>query len=327
MLAAAAARHGGDLSLDPWELSADRYLSDGVTITDEERERLVGEYDAALLGALGDPRVPDGRHARDILLGLRFRADLYINFRPCRLLAPELSPLRTPDPSTHIVFFRENTEGLYAGVGGSLRAGTPDEVATEQSVNTYRGVERIVRAAFRYARDHGRSRVTMVDKANVLRYEGGLWRRVFAEVGDEYPEIERETMYVDAMAMDLVRRPERYDVVVTSNLFGDILSDLGAQVTGGLGLAPSGNLHPGKWALFEPVHGSAPDIAGRGIANPLAAVACAALTLEHLGMAGAAEEVGECIEASIAQGVTTPDQGGSSSTREVGEWMIGRLAE
>ena len=326
VLAAAVAKHGGDVSLEPWDLSADRFLREGVTITDEERDRLVGECDAALLGALGDPRVPDGKHARDILLGLRFLADLYINFRPCRLLAPELSPLRNPDPSTDIVFFRENTEGLYVGAGGALRAGTADEVATEQSVNTFKGVERIIRAAFDYAREHGRARVTMVDKANVLRYEGGLWRRVFAEVGDEYPEIERDAMYVDAMAMDLVRRPERYDVVVASNLFGDILTDLGAQVTGGIGLAPSGNLHPGKWALFEPVHGSAPDIAGRGVANPLAAVACVALALEHLGMAAAAKDVGECIETSLAEGVSTPDQGGTWSTRGVGEWMVARLA-
>ncbi len=326
VLASAAARHGLQVTLDRWDLSADRYLRDGVTITDEERDRLIGEYDVALLGALGDPRVPDNAHARDILLGLRFSADLYINFRPCRLLVPALSPLRDPDPDTDIVFFRENTEGLYAGVGGSFKTGSRDEIATEQSVNTWKGVDRIVRAAFAHAACAGRRRVTLVDKANVLRYEGGLWRRVFAEVGAGYPDIAQDVMYVDAMAMDLVRRPHRYEVVVTSNLFGDILSDLGAQVTGGLGLAPSGNVNPGSWALFEPVHGSAPDIAGRGTANPVAAVGCVSLSLTHLGVDEAAADVDACIAASIREGVTTPDLGGNATTRGVGEWMAARLA-
>ena len=327
VLEAAAERHGAALTLHHWDLCADRYLREGITITDEERNRLVGEYDAALLGALGDPRVPDNVHARDILLGLRFFADLYINYRPCRLVVPALSPLRDPDPATHIVFFRENTEGLYAGLGGSFKTGTPDEVAVEESINTYKGVERIVRAAFEHADRTSRGRVTLVDKANVLSHEGGLWRRVFAEVGAGFPGIARDAMYVDAMAMDLVRRPQRYEVVVTSNLFGDILSDLGAQVTGGLGMAPSGNLNPGSWALFEPVHGSAPDIAGKGIANPLAAVGCAALVLRWLGLEAAAADVDACVPESIREGVTTPDLGGAATTREVGEWMAGRLRD
>lgn len=326
VLAAVAARHGLQITLDHWDLGADRYLRDGVTITEEERKRLIGEYDVALLGALGDGRVPDNAHARDILLGLRFSADLYINFRPCRLLVPALSPLRDPDPGTDIVFFRENTEGLYAGVGGSFKTGTRDEIATEQSVNTWKGVQRIVQAAFAHAACAGRGRVTLVDKANVLQYEGGLWRRVFADVGAGHPDIAQDVMYVDAMAMDLVRRPQRYEVVVTSNLFGDILSDLGAQVTGGLGLAPSGNVNPGSWALFEPVHGSAPDIAGRGIANPIAAVGCVGLSLTYLGLDEAAADANECIAASIREGVTTPDLGGTATTRGVGEWMVARLA-
>ncbi len=327
VLAEAAERHGFALTLDHWDLGAERYLREGVAITDEERDRLVGEYDAALLGALGDPRVPDNVHARDILLGLRFFADLYVNFRPCKLIVPALSPLRDPDPATDIVFFRENTEGLYAGLGGSFKTGTPDEVATEESLNTWKGVERIVRSAFEHAAGTSRGRVTLVDKANVLAYEGALWRRVFAEVGADFPGIAQDAMYVDAMAMDLVRRPQRYEVVVTSNLFGDILSDLGAQVTGGLGLAPSGNLNPGFWALFEPVHGSAPDIAGRGIANPLAAVGCAALLLAHLDFDTAAADVDACIADSIREGVTTPDLGGGATTREVGEWMVARLRD
>lgn len=325
VMRAAAEKHGLALTLDTWDLGADRYLRDGTTLTPADRDRLVGDYDAALLGAIGDPRVPDNVHARDILLGLRVFADLYINYRPCKLLAPALSPLRNPDPATDIVFFRENTEGLYAGLGGSLRTGTTEEVAVEESLNTYRGVERIVRAAFEHARAAGRTRVTLVDKANVLSYEGGLWRRVFAEVGSAFPEIGRDAMYVDAMAMDLVRQPQRYEVVVTSNLFGDILSDLAAQVTGGLGLAPSGNINPGSWALFEPVHGSAPDIAGKGIANPVAAVACVGLAFAHLGMEEAAADVDGCILASFGEGVTTPDLGGSATTQEVGRWMAARL--
>ena len=327
VLAAAAHRHGLDLALDRWDLSADRYLRDGVSITDEERDRLVRDYDAALLGALGDPRVPDHAHIRDILLGLRFHADLYVNFRPCKLFIPALSPLRDPDPATDIVFFRENTEGLYTGLGGRFKAGTTEEVATQESLNTFHGVERIVRAAFEHAAATGRGRVTLVDKANALVHEGALWRRVFAEVGSGFPDIAQDAMYVDAMAMDLVRRPQRYEVVVTSNLFGDILSDLGAQVTGGLGLAPSGNINPGSWALFEPVHGSAPDIAGQGIANPLAAVGCVALALAYLAMDQAAAAVDECIMASIREGVTTPDLGGTATTSEVGDWMAARLRD
>ena len=327
VMRAAAEKHGLDLTLDDWDLGADRYLRDGTTLTPEDRDRLVGDYDAALLGALGDPRVPDNVHAHDILLGLRFFADLYINYRPCKLLVPALSPLRRPDPSTDVVFFRENTEGLYAGLGGSFKTGTTDEVAIEESLNTYKGVERIVRAAFEHASATGRTSVTLVDKANVLAYEGGLWRRVFAEVGGEFPAIDRDAMYVDAMAMDLVRRPQRYEVVVTSNLFGDILSDLAAQVTGGLGLAPSGNINPGSWALFEPVHGSAPDIAGKGVANPVAAVACVSLVFEHLGMDEAAADVDDCIRASFEADVTTPDLGGAATTGEVGGWMAARLLD
>ena len=327
VMRAAAEKHGLDLTLDEWDLGADRYLRDGTTLTPEDRDRLVGDYDAALLGALGDPRVPDNVHAHDILLGLRFFADLYINYRPCKLLVPALSPLRRPDPSTDVVFFRENTEGLYAGLGGSFKTGTTDEVAIEESLNTYKGVERIVRAAFEHASATGRRSVTLVDKANVLAYEGGLWRRVFAEVGGEFPAIDRDAMYVDAMAMDLVRRPQRYEVVVTSNLFGDILSDLAAQVTGGLGLAPSGNINPGSWALFEPVHGSAPDIAGKGVANPVAAVACVSLVFAHLGMDEAAADVDDCIRASFEADVTTPDLGGTATTGEVGGWMAARLLD
>ena len=325
VLEAVADKHGLHVALDSWDLGADRYLRDGTTLPAGERDRLVDEYDAALLGAIGDPRVPSNVHARDILLGLRFHADLYVNYRPCRLLAPSLCPLSNAPHEIDIAFFRENTEGLYAGVGGRFKAGTPDEIAVQESVNTWKGVERIVRAAFEHATRAGRERVTLVDKANALVHEGALWRRVFDEVGDEWPEVRRDAVYVDAMAMDLVRRPERYEVVVASNLFGDILSDLGAQITGGLGLAPSGNIHPGSWAFFEPTHGSAPDIAGTGTANPLAAIRCVVLLLEWLGCSAAGDDVEAAVVASVEAGVATPDLGGTATTREVGDWIAARV--
>ncbi len=312
---------GQNFELVDWDLGADRYLRDGVTITEGEFAALASDYDAILLGALGDPRVPGNEHARDILLGLRFRLDLYVNFRPCVLLDPRLCPLEGVKGPLRIEIFRENTEGIYTGLGGTLRQGTPDEVAIEEDVNTRQGVERIIRAAFEFAREHDRPRVTLVDKANAMRHAGGLWRRTFAEVGEAYPELERDAMYVDATVMDLVRRPVRYSVIVTSNLFGDIVSDLAAEVTGGLGLAPSANVHPGRHALFEPVHGSAPDIAGTGRANPLGAIRCIGLMLDHLGYQDAAGSVEEAVVRSVARGRTTPDLGGSLTTEDVGTWI------
>jgi 3-isopropylmalate dehydrogenase len=314
-----------DLELIDWDLGAERYLREGVTITDEEFASLA-EYDAVLLGALGDPRVPGNEHAKDILLGMRFKLDLYVNYRPCVLLSPELSPLKNVDGPLRLEIFRENTEGAYTGMGGSFKTGTPDEIAIEEDVNTWKGVERIVRAAFDFADTRGRSRVTLVDKANAQRHAGGLWRRVFAEVGARYPAIEQDAMYVDAMAMDLIRRPQRYQVIVASNLFGDIVSDLAAEVTGGLGLAPSANIHPGRNALFEPVHGSAPDIAGRGTANPIGAIRCVSLMLDHFGRGELAARVEAAVAASIEHGRTTPDLGGQLSTAEVGKWIMEQIA-
>lgn len=320
-------RHGLDLELRHWDLGAERYLREGITITEEELGSLAEDHDAILFGALGDPRISDDAPTREILLGLRFRLDLYVNYRPCRLLDPALSPLReVADEGIGIEVFRENTEGIYVNLGGALGRGTPSEVAIQEDVNTRKGVERIVRAAFEHARKHRRPRVTLVDKANAMPVAGSLWRRVFSEVGAEFPEVDRNAMYVDAMVMDLVRRPERYSVLVTSNLFGDIVSDLTAILVGGLGLAPSANLHPGRHGLFEPVHGSAPDIAGSGRANPLAAVSSAALLLEHLGFDDAAREVDEAVAAAVREGRTTPDLGGELSTSDVGDWLCERLA-
>jgi len=325
VLEACARASGTGYELVDWDLGADRYLRDGVTITDEEFRSLAEDHDAVLLGALGDPRVPGNEHAKDILLGMRFRLDLYVNYRPCTLLAPELCPLRDVDPSLRLEIFRENTEGEYTGMGGTFKTGTPDELAIEENIATRKGVERLVRAGFEHAREKGRPRVTLVDKANAMRHVGGLWRRVFQEVGREFADIEQDAMYVDAMAMDLVRRPERYSVIVAPNLFGDIVSDLAAEITGGLGLAPSANIHPGRHALFEPVHGSAPDIAGQGIANPVGAIRCVGLLLEHFGDAEGAERVHEAVVASIREDQTTPDLGGTLGTTGVGDWIVGRL--
>ena len=314
-----------DLDLQELDLGAERYLRDGVTITDEEFSSLAEDYDAILLGALGDPRVPSNVHARDILMGLRLRLDLYVNFRPCVTLDPSLCPLKRVNGPICLEIFRENTEGPYVDLGGAYKEGTADEVAVQEDLSTRRGVERIIRAAFDYAMSKGRELVTMVDKANAMPITGSLWRRTFEEVGRDYPDIDRNMMYVDAMAMDLVRCPERYSVIVTSNLFGDILSDLAAEITGGLGLAPSANVHPGRHALFEPVHGSAPDIAGKGTANPMGAIRCASLLLDHLGYVAESAAVEGAVRRALKQGVTTPDLGGDNTTAEVGEWICEAL--
>lgn len=311
---------GVALELEEWPHGADLYLQTGKTMVDAEFAALRDGYDAILLGALGDPRVPGNQHARDILLGLRFRLDLYVNFRPVRLLDSRFCPLKDKgEEDVDFVIFRENTEGVYVGMGGVFKAGTPDEVAIQEDVNTRKGVERIVRAAFEYARGHGVERVTMADKANAMEFAGGLWRRVFAEVGSEFPDIKREAAYVDMLAMDLIRRPERYRVIVTGNLFGDILSDLGSQLAGGLGLAASANLHPGRTSLFEPVHGSAPEMAGRGVANPIAAILSAALMLRHLGHGEAADRVEAAVRRAVRAGETTADLGGSLGTEAAGD--------
>jgi 3-isopropylmalate dehydrogenase len=317
-----------ELVLDEWDLGAERYLRTGVSITEQEMARLGSEYDAILLGALGDPRVPSNDHARDILLGLRFGLDLFVNLRPVRLIDAAFSPLRgVRAEDVDLIIFRENTEGIYLGLGGRFKAGTPDEIAIEEDLNTRRGVERIVRAAFAHARAAGRRKVTLADKANAMRHAGGLWRDVFAAVAAEHPDIETDAMYVDALALDLVLRPARYDVIVTNNIFGDILSDVAAALVGGLGLAPSANLHPGRTGLFEPVHGSAPDLAGRNVANPVAAILTAALMLRELGLAGAAGEVEAAVYGSIREGRTTPDLGGPLGTDQVGDWICGALTE
>ncbi len=309
-----------------FDWGADKFLNEGVTLPAGALEMLTNEFDAILAGAFGDPRVPTNQHAEDILLGMRRGLDLYINLRPVRLLDSRLTPLRDRQAGDiDFVVFRENTEGAYCGAGGFLKKGTAHEIATQEELNTRRGVERIIVAAFEYARAQGRKRVTMADKSNVQRFGGDLWQRVFKEVSARYPDLEANHQYVDAMAMFMVLDPAQYDVIVSNNLFGDILTDLGAAVQGGLGLAASGNIHPGKVSLFEPVHGSATALAGKGLANPVGAILTLAMMLEYLGFQSESSAIERAVRESIANNETTRDLGGELSTRQAGEAIAMRV--
>jgi 3-isopropylmalate dehydrogenase len=324
-LRAVARVSGRSLTLDPLPYGADHFLKTGETLPGPAVDALRG-YDAILLGALGDPRVPDNRHAADILLGLRFKLDLYVNKRPVRLIADHLTPLRgRTTKDIDFVIFRENTEGLYAGLGGIFKKGTPDEIALQEDVNTRKGVERIIRHAFEHARSSGLRRVLMSDKSNALTYGHDLWQRTFRDMAPEYPDIEASHMYVDALVMQMVKDPSQFEVIVTCNMFGDILSDLGAQLQGGLGLAASGNIHPGLTSLFEPVHGSAPRHAGKNIANPMGAILSAAMMLEEIGRADEARILQRAVAGVVADGRTTRDLGGSLGTAEVGDEIRRRV--
>jgi len=305
-----------------FDWGADKYLREGVTLPPGAVEMLRDEFDAILFGALGDPRVPSNQHAADILLGLRFKLDLYVNARPIELMHERLTPLRDrKEKDIRLMVIRENTEGLYVGVGGFFKKGTPDEIAVQEDVNSRKGVERIIRYAFEYARQNGLKRVCMSDKSNAMTFAHDLWQRVFKEVRQEYPAIESRHLYIDTLAMEIVRDPGQFDVIVTCNLFGDIISDLGAQLAGGLGLAPSGNIHPGKTSLFEPVHGSAPNIAGKGIANPLGSALASGMMLDFLSWKREAQVLRESVKAALHENCVTPDLGGVKQTVEVGEWL------
>lgn len=315
-----------ELEFVDFDWGAERFLRDGVTLPAGALEMLTNEFDAILAGAFGDPRVPSNKHAEDILLGMRRGLDLYINLRPVRLLNERLTPLLNRKPEQiNFVVFRENTEGAYCGAGGFLKYGTADEVALQDEVNTRRGVERIILAAFEYASANGRKRVTMADKSNVQRFGGDLWQRVFKELAENYPEITANHQYVDAMAMFMVLDPSQYEVIVSNNLFGDILTDLGAAIQGGLGLAASGNIHPGKVSLFEPVHGSAPPLAGKGVANPIGAILTSAMMLEYLGFQNLSKEIEEAVRAAVSANETTRDLGGQLSTEQAGAAIMARL--
>jgi 3-isopropylmalate dehydrogenase len=320
--------HGTQLEFETFDLGADRYLADGTTLPDDILHRFRTEFDAIFLGALGDPRVPSNVHAKDILLGARFKLDLFINFRPIILLDERYCPLKNKSPQdVDMVVFRENTEGLYTGIGGQFKRGTPDEVAIETEMNTRKGVERIIRAAFDYAKLHGRKSVCMSDKANAMRHGHDLWQRAYKEIAADYPTIETFHLYVDVLVMEMVRKPEQFDVIVTNNLFGDIITDLGAQIQGGIGLAASGNIHPGRVSLFEPVHGSAPDIAGQGIANPLAAILTAGMMLEFLGHPELDKQTRTAVEKCLKNGEVTKELGGSLTTTQVTDSVLRHLSE
>jgi len=314
------------MELVEFDWGADKFLREGVTLPAGAVEMLRDEFDAILFGALGDPRVPSNQHAADILLGLRFKLDLYVNARPVELLHDRLTPLRDrTEKDIRLTVFRENTEGLYVGVGGFFKKGTADEIAVQEDVNSRKGVERIIRYAFEHARRNGLKRVCMSDKSNAMTFAHDLWQRVFKQVRQEYPEIDSRHLYIDTLVMEIVRDPRQFEVIVTCNLFGDILSDLGAQLAGGLGLAPSGNIHPGKTSLFEPVHGSAPNIAGKGIANPLGSVLTSAMMLEFLGWKPESIALRETVRAALLENFVTPDLGGEKRTAEVGDWVANRV--
>jgi 3-isopropylmalate dehydrogenase len=316
------------LELKEFDYGADRYLRTGEGLPVADRERLRTEFDAVYLGALGDPRVPDMKHASDILFGLRFGLDLYVNYRPIKLLHERLCPLKGRGPSdVDLVVFRENTEGLYAQMGGFFKKTTDDEVAVQLDMNTRKGVERIIQHAFEFARSTGRKRVCMSDKSNALTYGHDLWQRVFWDLAKRYPEIEASHLYVDALTMQLIKNPGQFQVIVTCNMFGDIVTDLGAQLQGGLGMAASGNINPGHVSMFEPVHGSAPKYAGKDVANPFAAVLTAGLMLDELGLHEEGALMERVVARAITEGRTTQDLGGNLGTRAVGDWLAKAICE
>ncbi|GAA4657789.1 MULTISPECIES: 3-isopropylmalate dehydrogenase [Amycolatopsis] len=298
-----------------YDLGAARYRRTGEILPDSVLHEIRG-HDAILLGAIGDPSVPPGVLERDLLLRLRFELDHYVNLRPAKLYPGVRTPL-SGDQEIDFVVYREGTEGPYTGNGGVLRRGTPHEVATEVSVNTAFGVERVVRAAFARAQSRERKRVTLVHKTNVLKHAGGLWQRTVDAVAAEFPDVTVDYHHVDAVMIHLVTHPERYDVIVTDNLFGDIVTDLAGAICGGIGLAASANVNPERLtpSMFEPVHGSAPDIAGQDKADPTAAVLSVALMLEHLGEQQAAQRIEAAVRADLAS--RDPERPGG--TREIGE--------
>ena len=306
--------------------NADEYLRTGISMPPGAMDDIRNHYAAVYLGAFGDPRVPDMKHAADILLGMRFQLDLYVNYRPVKLLNDGLSPLKGKDRQ-HIdfVIFRENTEGAYVGMGGNFKKGTDEEIAVQEDVSTHKGVERIIHYAFEFAQKHGHKSVCMSDKSNVMRFGGDLWVRTFEDVAKDYPGIEHFHMFVDALTMQMVRAPEMFSVIVTNNMFGDIVTDLGAALQGGLGMAASGNIHPGKVSLFEPIHGSAPKYAGKDVANPIGAILTAAMMLEYLGHTAVAEQIERAVVAAIDAGETTSDIGGTLGTKAAGEAVLKRL--
>jgi 3-isopropylmalate dehydrogenase len=316
------AKHGTTFKKSEYDLGASYWHRTGETLPDSVLAELA-KSDVILLGAVGDPSVPSGVLERGLLLKLRFAFDHFINLRPAKLFPGVTSPLAGVAKIDFVVV-REGTEGPYVGAGGVLAYGTENEIATEESLNTRRGAERVIRDAFERATLRERKKVTLVHKNNVLTRAGSLWTRTFEEVAAEYPGIKTEYLHVDAASMFFVTNPDRFDVVVTDNLFGDILTDIAAAICGGIGLAASGNINPtGKFpSMFEPVHGSAPDIAGKGIADPTATILSVAMLLEHLGLSGAASEVESAVAADLASRGTS-----KRSTTEVGDAIMKALGK
>lgn len=312
------------LEFEEFAIGADRYLQTGIGMSDDDYAQLK-KADAILFGAVGDPRVDDS-YAAGILLRIRFEMDLYANLRPARLYDERLSPLRDEAKRRiDLLVVRENTEGVYVGMGGRFKRGTPDELAVQEDVNTYKGVTRILEHAF----THARRDVCMVDKSNAMGFAGGLWQSCWKQVAPSFEgRFTTRHLYSDACAMELVRDPSQFDVLVTGNLFGDLLSDLTAQLIGGMGVAASANLNPETGqGLFEPVHGSAPRIAGQGVVNPIGAILSSAMMLQHLGYKDEAAAVENGVVAAIRSGETTRDLGGSLSTHEAGEAIRKRLGD
>ena len=313
---------GADFEFQEYDVNADQYIRTREPIPAQTWSELE-KADSILFGAVGDPRVDDAAYLAGVLLRLRFELDLYVNLRPAKLYDDRLSPLRREERrGIDLLIVRENTEGLYVGMGGRFKKGTQEEVAIQEDLNTHLGVTRIIEYAFGVAERE----VVMVDKANAMTYAGALWQERWKAVAKQHPQLKTRHLYVDAAAMQLVRDPTQFDVIVTGNLFGDILSDLTAELIGGMGIAPSGNINPAtKRGLFEPVHGTAPDIAGKGIVNPVGAILSASMMVRHLGHKEMADAIEGAVESALRAGECTRDLGGSLSTSEVGDAVAKRL--
>ncbi len=321
VLQVACDKHEVQYETVEYDVGGDRYLRTGEVLPDSVMGEL-REMDAIYLGAVGHPDVPPGILEKGILLALRFELDQYINLRPVKLYPGVDTPLKDKGPEDiDFVVVRENTEGLYAGAGGAVRKGTPHEVATQTAIYTRMGTERCVRYAFELAEEREQKKLTLVDKANVLTYGHDLWTRAFAEVAEEYPDIETDHAYVDASCMWMVKNPEWFDVIVTCNLFGDIITDLGAMIQGGMGVAAGGNINPEGVSMFEPIHGSAPKYTGKNVICPIAAISAAGMMMEHLGE----KEVGKAIDSAVAQALASGKLGDLSTRSGVKTTEAGDL--
>lgn len=332
-------RRGFPLELWSLDLGADRYLRDGSTYPADVHARIRSDASAVLLGALGDPRIPGREHARDIRFGLRSGLDLYANIRPIRALCDRLVPLRDCGmEDVDFVVFRENTEGICAGLGGHFKRGTTEEIAIDEDVNTSKGVGRLIRAGFEFARAHGRRRVHMADKSNAMLHAHALWSRAFSEIATDYADIEAKHVFVDTLCAQLVQDPSQFDVIVTCNLFGDIVTEIGAALQGGPGMAPSAHVHPNvprccdephgatRVAMFEPGHGSAPTLAGKDVANPFASILTVGMMLAHLGWPEEERRLEHIVARGIVEQHCTADVGGALGTKAAGDWVLGELA-